>query len=203
MAQIRPLILASSSVSRKSLLEKFGLPFQAIAPDVDETPLKEESASALTERLAIAKAKALADKVPDNALIIGSDQVAVVNEKIVGKPLSEQKAIAQLKAQSGQAVTFYTSLAVYDTRSKQCHSLVEPFVVHFRHLTDAEIEAYVRAEQPLWCAGSFKAEGLGICLFSRLEGRDPNTLIGLPLIALNEILSDMGYSVLMSIEQHA
>lgn len=197
MTPTRPLILASSSSSRKALLEKFGLPFLAVSPEVDETARVGESALVLTERLAVAKAKALVGKVPKDALIIGSDQVALVDGKIVGKPLTEAKAIAQLKAQRGKAITFYTSLALYDCASEQFQSIVETFSVHFRQLSDAEIEAYVKAEQPLWCAGSFKAEGLGICLFERLEGRDPNTLIGLPLIALHEMLTAFGYSVLL------
>lgn len=195
---MRPLVLASSSSSRKTLLEKFGLPFSAHAPDVDETPLAGESALQLTERLAIAKAQALIAQSPADALIIGSDQVALIDGQIVGKPLTEDNAIAQLKAQRGKAITFYTALALYDGLTKRTQALVEPFTVHFRDLTDDEIIAYVKTEQPLWCAGSFKSEGLGICLFERLEGRDPNTLVGLPLIALNELLISAGFPVLLA-----
>lgn len=193
---MRPLILASTSPFRAALLEKLGLPFQALAPHTDETPLPGESAIALTERLAIAKAKALAWDVPTNALIIGSDQVAVVDDKIVGKPLSEENAISQLKAQRGKSIVFYTALALHDVETDTTLSLVEPFTVHFRDLSDDEIVQYVRKEQPLWCAGSFKSEGLGICLFERLEGRDPNTLVGLPLIALVDLLKQSGLCVL-------
>lgn len=198
MTAKRPLILASSSPFRQALLAKFGLPFEAHSPDVDESPLPGETAIALTERLAIAKAKALAGTAAPDALIIGSDQVALVDGNIVGKPHTEAAAIAQLKAQRGKAITFYTGLALFDVKSGACQSLVEPFTVHFRTLSDAEIHAYVKTEQPLYCAGSFKSEGLGICLFDRLEGRDPNTLIGLPLIALNELLARAGVNVLTS-----
>lgn len=190
------LLLASTSPYRKMLLEKLQLPFDCAAPQVDETPLPGESAEALVLRLATAKAQALALAYPEH-LIIGSDQVCVIDGSITGKPHTEVNARAQLRQVSGQAVTFYTGLALYNGRSKQLQALCEPFHVHFRALSEAEIAAYVRLEQPLNCAGSFKSEGLGIALFDRLEGRDPNTLIGLPLIALLEMLRAEGINPLV------
>ncbi|EPA6638552.1 TPA: nucleoside triphosphate pyrophosphatase [Serratia marcescens] len=190
------LLLASTSPYRKMLLEKLQLPFDCAAPQVDETPLPGESAEALVLRLAAEKAQALALAYPEH-LIIGSDQVCVIDGNITGKPHTEENARAQLRQASGQAVTFYTGLALYNGRSKQLQALCEPFHVHFRALSEAEIAAYVRLEQPLNCAGSFKSEGLGIALFDRLEGRDPNTLIGLPLIALLEMLRAEGINPLV------
>lgn len=190
------LLLASTSPYRKMLLEKLQLPFDCAAPQVDETPLPGESAEALVLRLAAAKAQALALAYPEH-LIIGSDQVCVIDGNITGKPHTEENARAQLRQASGQAVTFYTGLALYNGRSKQLQALCEPFLVHFRALSEAEIAAYVRLEQPLNCAGSFKSEGLGIALFDRLEGRDPNALIGLPLIALLEMLRAEGINPLV------
>ncbi|MEL5249161.1 Maf family protein [Serratia ureilytica] len=190
------LLLASTSPYRKMLLEKLQLPFDCAAPQVDETPLPGEGAEALVLRLAAAKAKALALAYPEH-LIIGSDQVCVIDGSITGKPHTEENARAQLRQVSGQAVTFYTGLALYNGRSKQLQALCEPFHMHFRALSEAEIAAYVRLEQPLNCAGSFKSEGLGIALFDRLEGRDPNALIGLPLIALLEMLRAEGINPLV------
>jgi MAF protein len=181
------LLLASTSPYRKLLLEKLQLPFICAAPQVDESPLAGESPDALVLRLAAAKAQALSSAYPDH-LIIGSDQVCVLDGRISGKPHSEDNARAQLRQASGKRVTFYTGLALYNSRSGHLQALCEPFHVHFRPLTEAEIAAYVQREQPLNCAGSFKSEGLGIALFDRLEGRDPNTLVGLPLIALLEML---------------
>jgi septum formation protein len=182
------LILASTSRYRQALLAKLGLPFDCQAPEVDETPLPGESARQLVLRLAIAKARAVANQ-HDQGLIIGSDQVCVCQNEILGKPGTIERAVAQLLAAQGQSVTFYTGLAVVDAATGQCHSLVEPFTVHFRSLDEAAIRRYVEAEQPLDCAGSFKCEGLGIVLFKALEGRDPNSLIGLPLIGLVEMLA--------------
>ncbi|PXZ92848.1 septum formation inhibitor Maf [Serratia marcescens] len=190
------LLLASTSPYRKMLLEKLQLPFDCAAPEVDETPLPGESAEALVLRLAAAKAQALALAYPDH-LIIGSDQVCVIDGNITGKPHTEENARAQLRLAAGQAVTFYTGLALYNGRSKQLQALCEPFHVHFRALSETEIAAYVRMEQPLNCAGSFKSEGLGIALFDRLEGRDPNALIGMPLIALLEMLRAEGINPLV------
>ncbi|EOD53478.1 Maf family protein [Aeromonas molluscorum] len=188
------LILASTSRYRQALLAKLGLPFDCQAPEVDETPLPGESARQLVLRLAIAKARTVANQ-HDQGLIIGSDQVCVCQNEILGKPGTVERAVAQLLAAQGQSVTFYTGLAVVDAATGQCHSLVEPFTVHFRSLDEAAIRRYVEAEQPLDCAGSFKCEGLGIVLFKALEGRDPNSLIGLPLIGLVEMLACHGHSL--------
>ncbi|MEL4424525.1 nucleoside triphosphate pyrophosphatase [Shewanella indica] len=189
------LILASTSSYRKALLAKLGLAFECVAPEVDETPRPDETAFDLVRRLAAVKAQAGAKQL-SNALVIGSDQVAVIDGQIVGKPLTEEKACKQLQAASGKSITFYTGLALFDSRSGRTQVEVEPFTVHFRNLSQDEIADYVRREQPLWCAGSFKCEGLGIALFRALEGRDPNTLIGLPLILLIEMLSRQGIKVL-------
>ena len=189
------LVLASTSPFRQALLNKLGLPFITAAPEVDETPQPNESAPQLVERLAQAKAQALAPRYPQS-WIIGSDQVCVLDGKITGKPHTEEKARAQLRAASGKVITFYTGLALYCAQQQRLFSLYETFQVAFRTLSDAEIEAYVALEQPLQCAGSFKSEGLGITLFERLEGRDPNTLVGLPLIALCDLLRKAGINPL-------
>ncbi|AMG58259.1 Maf family protein [Pantoea vagans] len=181
------ILLASTSPFRQALLRKLGLPFITAAPEVDESLQPGENAEALVIRLAVAKAQALAGTYPRH-WIIGSDQVCVLDGEIAGKPHTAENARAQLRAASGQAITFYTGLALFHPASGRLLQCCEPFVVHFRTLTDAEIAGYVEKEQPLQCAGSFKSEGLGICLFDRLEGRDPNTLVGLPLIALNGML---------------
>lgn len=191
----KPLILASTSPFRKALLEKLCLPFETCSPNIDETPFADENAPQLVVRLAEQKAMACAADW-QTGLIIGSDQVAVVDGLIVGKPLTTDNAIAQLQSVSGKTVTFYTGIALYDIATQQMVSRYEPFVVHFRELTLEQITYYIKQEQPLYCAGSFKCEGLGISLFTRLEGRDPNTLIGLPLITLVEMLSNFGVDVL-------
>ncbi|MFL1907131.1 Maf family protein [Plesiomonas shigelloides] len=190
------LILASTSPFRKQLLEKLGIPFQCANPDIDETARPNESAEQLVVRLAQEKARAVATLHPEH-LIIGSDQVCVLNGHITGKPLTVERAEEQLSLASGQCITFYTGLCLYDSRSGQHQSHCEPFHVHFRSLSTAEIHAYVAKEQPLWCAGSFKCEGLGITLFERLEGDDPNALIGLPLIRLNQMLIQQGCNPLL------
>lgn len=189
------ILLASTSSFRQALLRKLGLPFITAAPDVDESPQPGENAEALVIRLAVAKAQALAGTYPRH-WIIGSDQVCVLDGAIAGKPHTAENARVQLRAASGQAITFYTGLALFHPASGRLLQCCEPFVVHFRTLTDAEIAGYVEKEQPLQCAGSFKSEGLGICLFDRLEGRDPNTLVGLPLIALNGMLQQAGINPL-------
>lgn len=187
----QPLLLASSSPFRQALLAKLGLPFSTAVPDIDESALPGESATQLVTRLAKLKALALADHAPDS-LIIGSDQVGALNGTFLGKPHTVARAREQLRAASGQCVTFYTGLALYCSRRKQFWQCCETVEVNFRLLTDAEIDAYIAREQPLNCAGSFKSEGLGITLFESLRGRDPNTLIGLPLIALCGFLRDAG-----------
>ncbi|MXP51704.1 septum formation inhibitor Maf [Pantoea sp. Seng] len=190
-----PLILASTSPFRQALLSKLGLPFIAVAPDCDETPQSNETAPQLVQRLALAKAQALAARFPQS-WIIGSDQVCVLDGNITGKPHTVENACRQLAAASGKVITFYTGLALIQPQTAQQQVVCEPFNVHFRHLSQAEIRHYVEKEQPLNCAGSFKSEGMGICLFERLEGRDPNTLIGLPLIALNKMLIKVGINAL-------
>lgn len=194
-----PILLASSSVYRKQLLEKLQLPFECASPDIDESMLDSECPEDYVQRLAISKAKALA-KQYSNHIIIGSDQCAVLKRKeqvtILGKPHTIENAVKQLSQASGQSVTFLTGLCVFNSATHQQTSLVEPFTVHFRDLTKPQIERYVAQEKPLDCAGSFKSEGLGIRLFKSLEGRDPNSLIGLPLIALIDLLEDQGVHVL-------
>lgn len=189
------LVLASTSPFRQALLGKLGLPFITAAPAVDETPRPGEDAEPLVTRLAVAKAQALAADYGDS-WIIGSDQVCVLDGAIAGKPHTPERACAQLRQASGNAITFYTGLALYHPRSQRLLQCCEPFVVHFRDLSEGEIRAYIEKEQPLQCAGSFKSEGLGICLFERLEGRDPNTLVGLPLIALSGMLRTVGINPL-------
>jgi septum formation protein len=189
------LVLASTSPYRKALLEKLQLPFATVAPAIDEASLAGESPEQLVARLAEAKAKAAANTFTQ-ALIIGSDQVAVVEGKIVGKPGSHDDAVAQLKRASGKRVIFLTGLCVYNVASQRSQVEVVPFSVVFRQLTETQIEHYLHREQPYNCAGSFKSEGLGIALFERLEGDDPNTLIGLPLIRLIRMLENEGFPVL-------
>jgi len=189
------LILASTSPFRKELLEKLNLVFATAKPDVDETALPEETAVELVERLAIAKAQAIAPEFSD-ALIIGSDQVCVNQGKILGKPGNFANAFEQLKAASGQRITFYTGLALLNTRTGKVQSLVEPYVVQFRELSEQMISHYLEKEQPFNCAGSFKSEGYGIALFESLEGKDPNSLIGLPLISLIKMLEKEHFPVL-------
>lgn len=186
-----PLLLASSSPFRRDLLTKLGLPFSHAAPDIDESPLDGECASSLVERLSIQKANALAQAYPAH-LIIGSDQVAVNAGVILGKPHTKERAIAQLQACRGNHVTFYTGLAVLNSQTGSCFSCIEPFSVHFRELTDAQITRYIEQEEPFQCAGSFKSEGLGITLFKRMQGDDPNALVGLPLIRLVDLLARHG-----------
>lgn len=169
------------------LLEKLGIPFVCAAPDVDETPQPGESPRHLVTRLAKEKAQSLAAQYPSH-LIIGSDQICVLDGVITGKPHTEENACKQLMQARGNIVTFYTGLALYNSAVGHLQTECEPFDVHFRHLSEQEITDYVRRERPLNCAGSFKSEGLGIALFEKLEGRDPNTLVGLPLIALCQML---------------
>jgi len=197
----RPLILASTSPFRQQILQKIMLDFQCAKPNVDETAIENETAPALVERLAIAKAMACKDQFNDH-LIIGGDQVAVINEQIVGKPHNFDNAFKQLRQASGQCITFYTGLCLYNSGTNQYQSVVETFHVHFRELTDAMISGYLHAEEPYNCAGSFKSEGLGIALFDRLEGKDPNTLIGLPLITLMDMLNREEINVLEVLNEH-
>ncbi len=188
------LLLASSSPYRRQLLERLHLPFSCASPDIDETALPGEAPAALVMRLAEAKARALAG--PQAAqLIIGSDQVAVLGERILGKPHDFERAREQLLAASGQRVTFLTGLALLNSASGRCQVDVVPFSVQMRTLSQATVERYLRAEQPYDCAGSFKAEGLGVSLFQSTDGPDATSLVGLPLIRLVDMLLAEGCEV--------
>jgi septum formation protein len=189
-----PLILGSTSPFRAEILQKLCISFDTAAPDINESPLANESPSELVERLSICKAKKVAETHPA-ALIVGSDQVACVDQQILGKPHTHENAIEQLRFLSGKIVSFHTGLCLFNSESGNTQSTVEVFKVYFRALTDDQIERYLRNEQPYNCAGSFKSEALGISLFKKLEGDDPNTLIGLPLIRLVEFLSNEGLQV--------
>jgi septum formation protein len=191
MDQPRRLVLASSSKYRKALLERLGLAFEVAAPAVDERMLPEEAPAATALRLSILKARALEKRFGD-ALIIGSDQVAALGSDRLDKPGEHANAVRQLRRLSGKAADFHTAVSLLDARSKNLQSRVVPCRVTFRRLDDARIEAYLRREQPYDCAGSAKAEGLGIALIARLETDDPTSLVGLPLIALTEMLERAG-----------
>jgi septum formation protein len=190
----KPLILASSSPFRRQLLERLALPFIVSSPQIDETPLPDESARQLVLRLAESKARALAGRFT-SALIIGSDQVAVLQDQILGKPGNRANAIAQLTACNGKTVVFHTGLCLLDTAENTCQVDAIVSEVKFRDLTEAQIERYVDAEQPFNSAGSFKAESLGITLFEHLRGDDPSALIGLPLICLTRMLNNAGIAL--------
>lgn len=189
------LVLASTSPYRRELLTRLGLDFETAAPNTDETRLPGETPKQLVRRLAEAKARAVAKDFP-TALIIGSDQVAVLGDRILGKPGDHATAVQQLTAACGRRVTFLTGLCLYHSGSDRCQVDVVPYTVEFRALNAAQIENYLRREQPYNCAGSFKSEGLGISLFRRMEGEDPNALIGLPLIRLIDMLTVEGVNVL-------
>ncbi|MCG8294884.1 Maf family protein [Pseudomonas entomophila] len=186
-----PLLLASSSPYRRELLARLRLPFTWASPDLDEQRRDDEPAVELVRRLARQKAEALADS-HSNHLIIGSDQVAVLGEQILGKPHTFERACEQLLAASGQHVTFLTGLALLNTATGQCQVDCVPFTVVLRELSREQVERYVTAEQPLDCAGSFKAEGLGVSLFQSTHGCDATSLIGLPLIRLVDMLHKEG-----------
>lgn len=189
------LVLASSSPYRAALLERLGLPFETHFPNINEAPLPGERPEHLVARLAEAKARATGAIFP-HALVIGADQAAVLDQFILGKPGNHERAVQQLRAASGREVVFYTGLCVFNTLTERVNITVEPFRVQFRPLTEKQIEHYLQRERPYQCAGSFRCEGLGIVLFKRLQGEDPNTLIGLPLIRLSEILEQEGYPIL-------
>lgn len=188
----QPLILASTSSTRRELLARLGLQFQSIDPAIDEQALPNESAVAMAYRLAHAKAEAVAQKHPQ-AWVIGSDQVASLDGEYLGKPLSIDNAIAQLKFSSGRTVQFDTAVSLQCAEKNIQLTRVEPFSITFRQLSETEIIRYVQREKPLWCAGSFKCEGLGISLFSRMQGEDQTALMGLPLLTLCKLLRQVGF----------
>lgn len=188
------LVLASSSPYRRELLARLRTPFEVVSPDVDETPLTQELPQETALRLAQLKARAVAGQFPD-ALIIGSDQVALLGTQQVGKPHTHENAKKQLQAASGQSMIFHTALCLYNSKTDKMQARVVPITIQFRKLSDAVIERYLLAEQPYNCAGSAKSEGLGIALIERFEGEDPNALIGLPLIALVDMLQQEGVAV--------
>jgi len=189
------LILASSSPFRRELLERLKIPFEVMAPEIDESARPGETPVALVERLALEKARKIAAHNP-GTLVIGSDQVAVYDGVIVGKPRGHDKAVQQLRMASGKTVVLYTGLALVNTDTRRVQSEVIPYRVTFRALTDAQIESYLRKEQPYSCAGSVRSEGLGIALLEKFEGDDPNTLIGLPLIRLARMLENEGIQII-------
>ncbi len=189
------LVLASSSPYRRQLLQQLGLSFEWADPAIDETALPDETPKSMVKRLAEAKAQALATHYPQH-WIIGSDQIACLDGQILGKPGDLSNAQLQLRACNGRRVEFLTGLCLLNSRDMSRETIVEPFAVTFRKLTDEQIDRYLGREQPFNCAGSFKVEGLGIALFERLEGDDPNALIGLPLIQLVTLLQRSGIEVI-------
>ncbi|MGN6706639.1 MAG: Maf family protein [Rhodanobacter sp.] len=190
----RRIVLASTSRYRAGLLRRLLADFEQAAPDTDETPRAGEAPAARALRLAIAKATAVAAGF-DDALVIGSDQVAALDDAILRKPGSVEAARAQLDASSGRVVHFHTALCLLDNRHGSVQTHVDATRVRFRELESAEIERYIEREQPLDCAGSFKCESLGISLFEEIDNRDPSALIGLPLIALARMLRQAGVAV--------
>lgn len=190
-----PVVLASSSPYRKTILEKLHIEFETVSPDIDEIARENEQPEELVRRLALEKARAVA-KTHTQHLIIASDQVAVLDGEVLGKPGNHEKAFQQLKQASGRTVTFFTGLCLLNSKTGKQQSESVPFDVVFRTLADDEINHYLKLEQPYQCAGSFKSEGLGIALFERLHGDDPNTLIGLPLIRLIDMLRNESVAVI-------
>jgi septum formation protein len=186
------LILASSSRYRRELLERLRLPFDVIAPDIDETPLDGEAPEATAVRLSIAKARAAAVLAP-GALVIGSDQVATCDGRQIGKPGTHENARVQLQSMRGKSVEFHSALCLFDSRSDNIQSADIVTRVQFRDLPDAEIDAYLLAETPYDVAGSAKSEGLGIALVDAIHSDDPTALVGLPLIALSRMLRVAGF----------
>jgi len=192
---LRPLILASTSVYRRQLLERLRLPFSVVASDVDETPMPAESPKTLACRLALAKAQSVAQAHP-GAVVIGSDQVADLDGQALGKPGTHARAVQQLQTMRGKTVVFQTAVAVVCQETGFAQTDLAQVKVVFRNVTDAQIEAYLLAEQPYDCAGSAKSEGLGIALLERIDNDDPTALIGLPLIRTCRLLEAAGIQVL-------
>ncbi|MDP8567079.1 Maf family nucleotide pyrophosphatase [Methylophilus aquaticus] len=190
-----PLILASSSRYRREVLQKLHLPFESLSPEIDETPLQGESPEQTALRLAEAKARKVAEHHP-GALIIGCDQVATVDGQQIGKPGNHTNAVRQLSMLSGREVIFHSALCLYNSGNQHMQSTLVPYHVKFKTLTPDQIEHYLQLEQPYDCVGSAKSEGMGIALLDYMRGDDPNALIGLPLIALVNMLQNAGVDVL-------
>lgn len=190
------LVLGSTSPFRRELLERLHLDFETAAPEIDETPLPDEAPDEMVQRLARLKAESVARGIEGPALVIGSDQCAVLGDQVLGKPHTHENAVRQLRASSGNTVTFHTGLCLLDTRTGEAPTEDVIFEVGFRELSDEEIESYLRIEKPYNCAGSFKSEALGVALFSRMRGDDPSALIGLPLIRLLALLRQAGINPL-------
>jgi septum formation protein len=191
----RQIVLASTSVYRRQMLERLRLPFTVIASQVDEAALPDERPAPLARRLALAKAQAVAAQHPE-CLVIGSDQVADLHGEALGKPGSHARAVAQLQRMRGQTVVFQTAVAVVCQTTGFAQTELAAVKVQFRDLSDAQIEHYLLAEQPYDCAGSAKSEGLGIALLARIDNDDPTALVGLPLIRTCHLLEAAGFSVL-------
>jgi septum formation protein len=189
------LVLASTSRYRRELLSRLRMPFEILSPEVDETPLPGETPSATALRLSVLKAQAAAATWPD-ALIIGSDQVLMLGSEQLGKPGDFDNAFVQLKSMQGRAMVFHTALTLLNSRTGNIQTRDVPTVVHIRPLSDAQITSYLEKETPYDCAGSAKSEALGIALMQRMDSADPTALIGLPLMALTEMLLNEGVDVL-------
>jgi septum formation protein len=189
------LILSSSSPARRALLARLPIAFLSTSPNVDETPLPGENVKTMVLRLAELKAR-ISAREHDRALIIGCDQVGTLDDTILCKPLTHQNAVKQLRLVSGKTVRFFTAICLLDTRNNQIQTAIETYDVHFRELSDAMIESYLRKEQPYQCAGSFQAEGLGVMLIDKFHGDDYTALIGLPLIRLVQMLEKAGVNLL-------
>lgn len=192
--QTPKILLASSSIYRQQLLQKLGIQFECAAPDIDESPIEGETVSDMVMRLSLEKALALRTTYPQH-LIIASDQSACLDGYALGKPGNHDAAFAQLRAQQGKTLTFFTGLIVLAPNQTKPLSALDTTEVRFRQLSDEQIEAYLQQEKPYQCAGSFKSEGLGIVLFESIKTQDPNALIGLPLIQLVTLLSEAGLNL--------
>lgn len=189
------IILGSSSPYRKILLQKLQLEFETCSPDIDEIQNADETPEQLVRRLSITKAEAVSVSFPD-AMIISSDQVAVYDNKVIGKPGNHQNAVLQLRAFSGQSIQFITGLCLYNTQTRDYQYHQDSTLVRFRKLTDSQINDYLVKDQPYQCAGSFRSEGLGCALFKSIETSDPDALIGLPILKLVEMLAIQGIEVI-------
>lgn len=194
------IILASSSPYRKQLLSKILPHFETLSPNIDETPLKGETALQLVKRLSISKAHGVAKQYSNPCLVIASDQVASFDNQIIGKPHNRTNALQQLQSFQGHSVSFITGLCLYNSASNTTHYAYDKVQVKFRSLSSQQLEHYLDAEQPYDCAGSFKSEGLGICLFEAIDSQDPNTLLGLPMIKLTTLLQSEGIDPLLLVK---